>query len=250
MKPRNQYSPKTILNCPFHPVREADVLQWSKELLNSSQRGYLTTVNVAILMMMRTDKKLHGFIQKSTMIVADGQPIIWLSKLLGKPLPGRVAGVDLCQSLARMAAQNGKTIFLLGASNEVVKQARQHLKTDNPDLMIVGAKNGYFSGKETELRVQEIKNSGADILFVAMGVPRQEQFLQDNWDQLGVKLAIPVGGSFDVIAGYKKRAPKWMQNFGLEWSFRLLQEPRRLAKRYAITNSKFIWLSIKALLRR
>jgi len=138
----------------------------------------------------------------------------------------------------------------LGATDEVVKQAKQRLKADNPHLMVVGAQNGYFFGEETKLRVQEIQNSGADILLVAMGVPRQEKFLQDNWEQLGVKLAIPVGGSFDVISGYKKRAPKWMQNIGLEWCFRLLQEPRRLAKRYAITNSKFIWLSIKALLRR
>ncbi len=99
MKPPTQYNPKTILNCSFHAVSEADVLSWAKELLNSSQTGYLTTVNVATLMMMRTNKKLREFTQKSTMIVADGQPIIWLSKLLGKPLPQRVAGVDLCLSL-------------------------------------------------------------------------------------------------------------------------------------------------------
>jgi N-acetylglucosaminyldiphosphoundecaprenol N-acetyl-beta-D-mannosaminyltransferase len=106
------------------------------------------------------------------------------------------------------------------------------------------------SGKKTQTIVRGIQDSGADILFVAMGVPRQEKFLQDNWDELGVKLAIPVGGSFDIISGHKKRAPHWMQNYGLEWCFRLAQEPRRLAKRYAVTNSKFMWLSIKALLQR
>ncbi|MBL4853780.1 MAG: WecB/TagA/CpsF family glycosyltransferase [Robiginitomaculum sp.] len=250
MKPLNQHNSRVILNCSFHSVTEEDVLQWAKDLLDSSQRGYLTTVNVAMLMMMRTDKKLRNFIESSAMTVADGQPVIWLSKLLGRPLPQRVAGVDLCYSLARLAAQNNKSLYLLGATDAIIEHVQRRLKRNNPDLIITGKSNGYFSDCQTPNMVQRIKDSGADILYVGMGVPRQEGFIQDNWEQLGVKLAIPVGGSFDVIAGCKRRAPKWMQSFGLEWCFRLLQEPRRLAKRYAVTNTKFIWLSVKALLRR
>jgi len=250
MKPLNQHNPRVILNCSFHSVTEEDVLQWAKDLLGCSQRGYLTTVNVAMLMMMRTDKNLRNFIENSAMTVADGQPIIWLSKLLGRPLPKRIAGVDLCNSLARLATKNNKSLYLLGASDDIVGRVQKRLKRDNPDLIIAGISNGYFSKNQTPNIVQEIKDSGADILYVGMGVPRQEKFIQDNWEHLGVKLAIPVGGSFDVIAGYKRRAPKWMQNFGLEWCFRLLQEPRRLAKRYAVTNTKFIWLSVRAILQR
>jgi len=237
-----------ILNCDFDPVTEEDVLDWAKELLTSSHRGYISTVNVAILMMMRRDERLRNFMDASTLTVADGQPIIWLSKLLGKPLPERVAGIDLCAKIATLAADNNHSIFLMGATDKILDLTEKQLLKDNPRLRIAGKCNGYFKQSQTDCRVRAVKESGADILFVAMGVPRQEYFVQENWGDLGVKLSIALGGSFDVISGEKQRAPKWMQIYGLEWCFRLLQEPRRLAMRYAITNTEFLRLSAKELL--
>ncbi|WP_017931115.1 WecB/TagA/CpsF family glycosyltransferase [Robiginitomaculum antarcticum] len=244
--------PKTqnILNCSFNAVTEQNVLQWSEGILNSPDTHYIVTVNVAILMMIRSDERLKRFIESSTVTVADGQPIIWLSRLLGNPLPERIPGIDLCQKITKIAADSGKTVYLLGATNAVLNKTERQLLADNPALIIAGKSDGYFDDHETENRVNRIRNSGADILFVAMGVPRQEYFIQENLDKLGVNLTIALGGSFDVISGITKRAPNWMQNYGLEWFFRLLQEPRRLGKRYAITNTQFLVLSIKAFFKK
>ena len=250
MTKNHQFQSQRILDCDFHAVTQNDVLNWSKGILVKPDNHYITTVNVAILMMMRSDHQLRDFIKQSALTVADGQPIIWLSKLLGKPLPKRIAGIDLCQRLAEIAAQDGKSIYLLGATDTVLAKAEQKLLLDNPSLIIAGRSNGYFEASEAETRAHLIKKSGAEILFVAMGVPRQEYFIAENLRRCGVKLCIALGGSFDVISGTTKRAPKWMQNCGLEWLFRLGQEPRRLAKRYIITNTQFLTLSVRAFFKK
>ena len=239
---------KTILNCGFNAVTEAEVLQWYMGGLTARRARYITTVNVAILMMMRQNKRLQQFVDESDLTVADGLPIIWLSKLIKAPLPERVTGIDLCNKFSALAAQTGQSVYLLGASQQVVNKTRQTLLVDHPTLIIAGTSHGYFHESDAAKKVDEINKSGVDILFVAMGVPRQEYFLQDNLGRLNIKLAIAIGGSFDVIAGFKKRAPLWMQKTGLEWLFRTAQEPKRLAKRYIITNAQFLVLSFKALL--
>ncbi len=237
-----------ILNCRFDAVNEAGAAQWARETLRSGKRGHISTVNVAILMMMRSDPRLKQYIDDSGLIVADGQPLIWLSRLLRKPLPERVAGVELVHELVNVASQENAGIYLMGATQDIVKDVAKKLSEQTSNAQFVGVQDGYFSHEESKARAQAIRESGAKLLIVAMGVPRQEQFLQDHWEDLNVQLAIGVGGSFDVIAGRTKRAPQWMQTVGLEWFFRMSQEPRRLAKRYFITNSQFIWLSGWALL--
>ncbi len=237
-----------ILNCRFDAVNEAGAAQWARETLRSGKRGHISTVNVAILMMMRSDPRLKQYIDDSGLIVADGQPLIWLSKLLRKPLPERVAGVELVHELVDVASQENAGIYLMGATQDIVEDVAKKLSEQTSNAQFVGVQDGYFSHEESKARAQAIRESGAKLLIVAMGVPRQEQFLQDHWEELNVQLAIGVGGSFDVIAGRTKRAPQWMQTVGLEWFFRMSQEPRRLAKRYFITNSQFIWLSGWALL--
>lgn len=232
-----------ILNCRFDAVDEAGAANWAREILRSGRRGTISTVNVAILMMMRSDARLKRYIDDSGLIVADGQPLIWLSKLIGKPLPERVAGVELVHELVNVASEEKSGIYLMGAKQDIVEDVARKLTEQSPDAQIVGIQDGYFTQDESAARAQAIRESGAKLLIVAMGVPRQEQFLQDHWEDLNVQLAIGVGGSFDVIAGRTKRAPQWMQTVGLEWFFRMSQEPKRLAKRYFITNTQFIWLS-------
>ncbi|MDA7902056.1 WecB/TagA/CpsF family glycosyltransferase [Mariniblastus sp.] len=237
-----------ILNCRFDAVSEAGAAQWAKETLRAGKRGHISTVNVAILMMMRSDARLKQYIDDSGLIVADGQPLIWLSKLMRKPLPKRVAGVELVHELVNVASQEQAGIYLMGAKQDIVEDVAKNLTQQTPNAQIVGVQDGYFTQEESAARAQAIRESGAKLLIVAMRVPRQEQFLQDHWEDLNVQLAIGVGGSFDVIAGRTKRAPQWMQTVGLEWFFRMSQEPKRLAKRYFVTNSQFIWLSGWALL--
>ena len=234
-----------LLGCNFDPVTQDGAVAWSEDWLKNSQTsGYITTVNVAILMMMRSDKTLTRFVEDSALVVADGLPLIWLSKLLGRPLPERVAGIDLMQDMVKSAAKTGKSVYLMGAKPGTVAKVADKFKRENPDLILAGVDDGYYSKEEEATRVKNIRESGADLLVVAMGVPRQENFLNDNWNDLGVKLAIPVGGSFDVIAGETKRAPVWMQKTGMEWFYRMCQEPRRLFKRYLVTNTQFIGLGV------
>ena len=232
---------KKILNGSFDSVTTAETSDWATQLIKLGERGYICTVNVAILMMMSADSQLQRFVERASLVVADGQPIVWASRLLSQALPERVTGIDLIDSLAVRAEKEQFRIYLLGATQEVITTAAANLKSRYPKLDICGFDDGYFSASETSERVQAIRQSGAQILIVGMGVPRQEVFLEENWSDLGVNLAIGVGGSFDVIAGKKKRAPFWMQTAGLEWLYRLIQEPQRLWKRYLVTNLQFIY---------
>lgn len=237
-----------LLQCEFDPVSYRDALDWARQHLLNGKPGYITTVNVAILMTMRVNTRLKKFIERSSLTVADGQPIIWLSNLLGRPLPERVTGVDLVPGLCQCAADTNSSVYFLGSEKSVVENVVAEMQKQVPDLEVAGFHDGYFQENETAERVNEIRNSGASLLIVGLGVPKQEAFLEENWQQLGVQLAIPIGGAFDMLTGNKVRAPKWMQRSGLEWLWRIRLEPRRLAGRYLTTNSRFIWLSGCALL--
>ena len=228
-----------ILGCEFDAVTQRQVLDWSREALAGRCSGWLSSVNTAILVGMKPGSFLKEFTQRSALTLADGQPIVWLSRLLGRPLPERVTGIDLVESLSRLARDQGKSVYLLGAKDEIVSKSAEHLSAKIDGLDIAGVRNGYFSDSEAETVAREIRRSGADIIFVGMGAPRQELFLSKYWDTLGVRIAVPVGGSFDVLSGLRKRAPQWMQVSGLEWFYRMIQEPRRLVKRYAVTNTVF-----------
>lgn len=238
-----------VLNGRFDALTLPQAVEAVFQLLQAGQRGWLCTVNVAILMMMRSDARLQSFVDCAEISVADGQPIVWFSSFFGKQLPERVTGIDLIEAICGRASIDGKKIYLLGATDDVASSAAQQLRSRYPGLNIEWG-NGYFSNSEACVRADQIRASGADILFVAMGVPRQEHFIEDQWERLGVGMAIGVGGSLDVLSGLRRRAPAWVQQVGMEWLFRLVQEPRRLLVRYATTNSQFLWLAVRALLRK
>jgi N-acetylglucosaminyldiphosphoundecaprenol N-acetyl-beta-D-mannosaminyltransferase len=238
-----------ILNGQFDPLTLPQTVDAVFERVRAGQRGWLCTVNVAILMMMRDDQRLQQFVDRSALIVADGQPLIWCARWFGQYLPERVTGVDLVEALCDRAAREGKRVFLLGATQDVVGETAARLRSRFAGLQ-VAFDDGYFSNEEAPRRADQIRNYGAEILIVGMGVPRQEHFIEDQWDRLGVAVAMGVGGSFDVMAGLRARAPVWMQKISMEWLFRLIQEPRRLFKRYLVTNCQMIWLVCCALLKR
>ena len=237
----------TLLNGDFDAVSLDETVSSIVDFIKAGERGYLCTVNVAILMMMRENPRLQSFVDKAAFVVADGQPIIWASRLMKNPLPERVTGVDLVEELAERAATEKLPIYLLGATKDVVAEVAERLTRRYPGLEIAGTADGYFGADEAPARAEAVAASGAKILFVGMGVPRQEVFLEEQWERLGVSLAIPVGGSFEVLAGRKTRAPEFVQKVGMEWAFRFAQEPKRLGKRYLVTNTQFILRLSKAL---
>jgi N-acetylglucosaminyldiphosphoundecaprenol N-acetyl-beta-D-mannosaminyltransferase len=200
-------------------------------------------------MMMRADHRLQRFVDRAALVVADGQPLVWCAPWFGPPLPERVTGVDLVDAICERAGREGKKIFLLGATSEVVSKVAQRLVARTPTLRVDYA-DGYFSEEEASSRADRIRDSGAEILFVAMGVPRQERFIEEQWDRCGVSMAIGVGGTFDVLAGLRARAPRWIQKVGMEWIFRLIQEPRRLFMRYLTTNFQFACLLTRDVIRK
>jgi N-acetylglucosaminyldiphosphoundecaprenol N-acetyl-beta-D-mannosaminyltransferase len=237
-----------ILNGLFHALNLSQTVEAIFDQLGAGRRGWLCTVNVSILMMMRNDARLQNFVDRAALVVADGQPLIWCASWFGYSLPGRVTGIDLIDALCERAARNGKRVYLMGASEEIVVVAVRRLRERYANLNVDYA-DGYFSKDEATARADRIRASRADILFVGMGVPRQENFIDEQWDRLGVGMAIGVGGSFDVLAGLRSRAPVWMQKLGMEWFFRAIQEPRRLFPRYVVTNSQMIWLVLRELLK-
>ncbi len=225
-----------ILNARFDALTLAQTVDRAHDMLATGQRGWLATVNVSILMMMRSNKRLQGFVDQAALVVADGQPLVWCARWFGQHLPERVTGVDLVHAICSRAAAEGKRVYLLGARPATVEKLAGNMRSQHPGLL-VDFSDGYFAKDEAETRVAMINASGADILFVGMGVPRQEYFLEESWERLQVGVAVAVGGSFDVLAGQRLRAPCWVQRMGMEWFFRMVQEPRRLFMRYLVTNT-------------
>jgi N-acetylglucosaminyldiphosphoundecaprenol N-acetyl-beta-D-mannosaminyltransferase len=207
-------------------------------------------INVAKLVTMRDNPRLREGIAQCELVTADGQPVVWASRLLGDPLPSRVPGIDLMERLLALAADQGYRVYILGAKQEVLERAAARMRSEYPSLQLVGYRDGYYENAEEPEVARSIKAACADILFVAMSSPRKELFLAQYRERLDVPFVMGVGGAIDVYAGLRRRAPVLWQKLGLEWLFRMLQEPRRLGKRYLATNTRFLGLLIREVLLR
>lgn len=228
-----------------------ETLQLVQKTIDTNKQLHHVVVNAGKIVSLQEDEELRESVNSSDIINADGQAVVWAAKILKKPLQERVAGIDLMINLVEMAHQNKYKIFLFGAKEEVVKGVVDtYSETYSPEI-IAGYRNGYFSPSEEKEIAQQIADSGTQMLFVAITSPIKENFLYRNREILkNVNLIMGVGGSFDVIAGKTKRAPVWMQDVGLEWFYRFMQEPKRMWKRYLVGNTKFILLVLKEKVRR
>ncbi|MGR5409977.1 WecB/TagA/CpsF family glycosyltransferase [Vibrio sp. PNB22_8_1] len=206
-------------------------------------------VNVAKIVNMQKDPTLAESVKACDVINIDGMGVVFGARFLGHDIPERVAGVDLFHELLKMSARRNFPVFLLGATEEVVHKTNETVQALYPNLQVAGINDGYFWDNE-EAVVNKIRDSGAKLLFVAITSPKKENFINKWKDKLGVDFVMGVGGTFDVVAGKVNRAPKWMQNSGLEWLYRVIQEPGRMWKRYLVTNSTFGWLLLKRRLSR
>lgn len=206
-------------------------------------------LNAAKIVMLNADRKLRDIINSCGMINADGQAVVWAAKLLGKPLPSRVAGIDLMYNVIKLAHEKGFSIYFFGAKQEVVEAVVNKFSFEYPGLKIAGYRSGYWLDGEDGNIVDKIRNSHADILLLAFSSPKKEYWFAENIEKLHVPFCMGVGGSFDVVAGLTRRAPLWMQKVGLEWFYRLIQEPKRMWKRYLVGNFKFVLLVVKEMLK-
>ena len=202
-------------------------------------------VNAAKLVYAMKNRELRDSIINCDLINPDGQSVVWASRFLKRPLKERVTGIDLMERLVERAHQRRYKIFLLGAEEEVVKEVARKYITKYGHGIIAGYRNGYYSANNEETVAHMLADSGAHMLFVAMTSPKKEIFLNKYKNIIKIPFIMGVGGSFDVISGKTKRAPVWMQKLGVEWLYRMLQEPKRLGKRYLTTNSLFVYYVLK-----
>jgi N-acetylglucosaminyldiphosphoundecaprenol N-acetyl-beta-D-mannosaminyltransferase len=236
------------------PLTFAEAIQLiGQHILSEAPPAYAVTPNAQHIVMLRSNPRLKAIYDEATFVFADGMSLLMAARLLGDRLPERVTGIDLFQELCAESAKHGFRIFLLGGQPGAVEKTALVLKERNAGINIVGTycpPMGFeHDADETRRIMQRVRDARPDLLFVGLGVPKQEYWIHKHYRSLNVALSMGIGGTFDMVAGITPRAPKWMQNSGLEWLFRLSAEPRRLWRRYLIGNVQFLdivgrqWLS-------
>lgn len=203
-------------------------------------------INANKINLMHQDETLRAIVNNSPLINADGASILLAAKMLGEKVPERVAGIDLMDEVLQLANQKAYRVFFFGATEEVVRKVVMTSSKQYPNVQIVGHENGYFEQSQSDDIARDIRASGADIVFVAFSSPMKEYWIHEQLERMDVPFVMGVGGSFDVIAGKTKRAPRWMQKIGLEWFYRFIQEPVRMFERYIGGNFIFLGHVLKA----
>lgn len=238
----------TLFGLPVDILSRDETIERILAAIAKGRRCQHVALNVAKLVNARRDADLDRDVRASDIVGVDGMGIVYALRLLGHPVAERVAGVDLFESLMAECAARGLRPYLLGATPEVLVSAGRRLSERYPDLVLAGNHHGYFKPEQEKSVCDLIRASGAHCLFIAMPTPRKERFMARHRDSLGVPFVMGVGGTLDVVAGQVKRAPALVQSLGLEWAYRMMQEPRRLAARYLRTNVIFAVLLVRELL--
>ena len=230
---------REFLGAPMHALSMAETIGLAEESMRTRTPLLHTVVNVAKLVTMKNNAELREDVASADVINVDGTGVLWGARLLGVAIDERVAGVDVMTEMFALCASKGYRPFLLGAEQQVLDDMAAELARRYPDLVIAGLQNGYFAAEQEADVIAAINASGADCLFVALPTPRKERFLKRYRSELLPSFVMGVGGSFDVFAGKVARAPVLIQRLGLEWLFRVVQEPGRLWRRYYETNTAY-----------
>jgi N-acetylglucosaminyldiphosphoundecaprenol N-acetyl-beta-D-mannosaminyltransferase len=238
---------RCLFGVTVHAVTQERALEICADAVQ--RRGLLRigVLNAAKVVKLRLRPDLREALLACDLMLADGMAVVWASRLLGRPLPERVAGIDLFTNLLAAAGERSESIYILGAKQDVLDRVLKIIREVYPGVRVAGARHGYFSEEDEPAIAQSIREADADYLFLGMTTPKKEQFIERWGDTIGVKVCHGVGGSLDVMAGKVKRAPEVWQKLGLEWLYRVAQEPRRLWKRYLVTNTLFLGLLTREL---
>ncbi len=239
-----------LFSIPIDALTLEEALDRVDETIARGGRLRIGVVNAAKIVSMRSNDLLRDSVLSSDLILADGVSVVWAARMLGRPLPERVAGIDLMMGMLRRGNERGYGVFCLGATDGVLDAVAARLAVDYPNLRLAGRRNGYFSEEEEGEVAELVASAKPDILLVAITSPKKEKFLARWADRMGVPVCHGVGGSFDVYAGKVRRAPERWQRLGLEWLYRVMQEPRRLWRRYLTTNTVFCAMVLSELFKR
>lgn len=238
-----------FMNTEVDNLTMDETLERIDELIKENKNAYVVTPNVDHIIQLERGGELCEAYKHADLILTDGKPLIWISKWYGTPIKEKISGSDLFPKLCDLAAKKGYRMFFLGAAEGVAAKAAENLAKRYQGLQVVGTYSppyGFEKNDEEMNRIiAMIKGKKPHVLIVALGCPKQELFILHHGEELGVPLSLGLGASLDFEAGNIKRAPKWMADHGLEWLYRITQDPRRLAKRYLVDDMKIVRLAIK-----
>lgn len=238
-----------FMNTEIDNLTMGETLQAVDQLIQENKSAYVVTPNVDHIVQLETSKELQDVYNNASLILTDGKPLLWIAKWYGTPIKEKLSGSDLFPLLCDMAAKKGYKMFFLGAAEGVAAKAAKNLAKRYKGLQVVGTYSPPFGFENNEDEMDKIKKMikkvEPHILVVGLGCPKQEKFMYHYCKELGVPISFGLGASLDFEAGNVKRAPKWMANHGLEWLFRITQDPKRMAKRYLIDDTKILRLALK-----
>lgn len=230
-----EYTPIKILNVPVHALTMKQSVELLDSNIQNNKQTFIVTANAEIIMMCQQDNGYNDIVsQKADLVLPDGAGAVWAGRYLGHNVPERVAGFDLYNKLLALAAEKNYTAYFFGGAPGIAEIAKAKAEELYAGVKIVGCHNGFFKEDEEAAIIDEINASNADMLFVALGAPKQEKLLAKYRNKLKPKILMGIGGSFDVLAGKMERAPQWMQDASLEWAFRLYKQPSRFMRMMAL----------------
>ncbi len=237
-----------VLGVRVDRISFAGVVEWVGERIRRQEQAMVVTANAELVVQAVESPQVGRLVGEADLVVPDGVGVLWAGVIGGVPFPERVAGVELMEALVARAPKEGWRVALYGGRPGVAQEAAERLRQRYPGLDVSGCYHGYLDSEEEQEMLEQLRQQRPNLLFVALGAPRQENWISSRRAQLPELVAIGVGGSFDVFAQRLKRAPKWMTRMGLEWLFRLVQEPSRLPRMLALP--RFVYLVLKEKLLR
>lgn len=237
---------QALLNTFINNVTMSETVEAIEQMIAADKKSYVVAINVDVVMKIEADPYLKKIVDDADMVLVDGKPLVWISKLHGRPLKEKVSGSDLVPLLCEVAAKNGYKVFIIGGKEGSAERAKQRLEEKLPDIKIVGTYAPPFGFEKDDAELERINRmisqAHPDLLITCFGCPKQEKWIYENIEKYDAKVSICAGATVDFLAGNVTRAPRWMSEHGLEWFYRFLQEPKRMFKRYFVDDVKIVGL--------
>lgn len=240
---------QALLNTYINNVTMPETIAAIEQMIEADKKSYVVAINVDVVMKIEEDSYLKKVVDNADMVLVDGKPLVWISKLHGKPLKAKISGSDLVPLLCEVAAEKGYKIFIIGGKDGIAEQAKEKLENRLPKIKIVGTYAPPFGFEKNESELdkinQMISEAHPDLLIACFGCPKQEKWIYENIEKYNAKVSVCAGATVDFLAGNVKHAPRWMSDHGLEWFYRFTQEPKRMFKRYFVDDTKIVKLIFK-----
>lgn len=238
-----------LLNTYVNNVSMEETISAINSMIETGEKRYIVAINVDVVMKIEKDTYLKKITNDADMVLVDGKPLIWISKMHKKPVKAKISGSDLVPLLCKDAAEKGHTIFIIGGKDGIADKAKARLEKKYPGIKIVGTYAPPFGFEKNESELNKINkmisDKKPDLLIACFGCPKQEKWIYENYQKYDAKVSICAGATIDFLAGNVNRAPRWMSEHGLEWFYRFLQEPKRMFKRYFVDDVKILGLILK-----